>query len=276
MQPVPYVESEMTFIDEVRGARTHYFDLDPPLGLPRRYATRGHKVRIYSARRIVPTLSVDRQGLALARHPEGNLTDFRDEAAIRSRYYPAAEHLVRTLTGARRAIVFDHTLRSSGLGQRSAEGIDTAVTEAHNDYTLDSGRERVREMLERLAPGEDAAALMRNRYAVFNVWRPTTGVVEQMPLAVCDMGTLREDDFVPVVLKWRHRTGFVAALRFDPRHRWYYFPAQGVDEAIVFKCYDSRAGAGARSAAHAAFKDPATPASARVRESIEARVIALF
>ncbi len=276
IQAVPYVESSLSFVGDAPGTPTHYFDVEPPRGVPPRYPTVPHALRIYDARGTADALSIDRQGFVLARHPEGVLPDFRDEQAIRSVYYPALERLVQRVTGARRVVVFDHTLRSSGVVQRTAEGIDTAVTEAHNDYTPASGPERVREMLLRHVPDEDVDRAMRRRYAVFNVWRPIKGVVEQMPLALCDMQTMRASDFVGAVLRWPHRTGYVGALRFNPAQRWHYFPALDADEAIVFKCYDSRETNGVRFGAHAAFRDPTSPANAKIRESIEARTIALF
>lgn len=276
MSDLPHVEGTLHFLGEVAGTPTHYLGVAPPEGAPERYPQVAHRVRIRDARPIAGRLSVERQGFVLATDPEGASADVSDERAVAARYYPALERLLRQVTGARRVIVFDHTLRSSAVSERTAAGVDTAVTEAHNDYTAASGPARVREMLLRLAPEDDPEALMRRRYAVFNVWRPTNGVVEQMPLALCDMRTLRPADFVDVVLRWPHRTGYVSAVRFSPAQRWYYFPGLASDEALVFKCFDSLARDGVRSSAHAAFRDPTSPAGAKVRESIEARAIALF
>jgi hypothetical protein len=48
------------------------------------------------------------------------------------------------------------------------------------------------------------------------------------------------------------------------------------NEALVFKCYDSLKDGRARFTAHAAFDDPATPAGAPPRQSIESRILAFF
>ena len=118
---------------------------------------------------------------------------------------------------------------------------------------------------------------MRGRHAIFNVWRPTNGPVEQWPLAVCDMQSMTPDDFVDAELRWPHRTGHVCAVQHHPSHRWLYFPAMDVGEALVFKCYDSATHGGtARFGAHTAFADPTSRDGARTRESIEVRTIALF
>jgi len=267
----------LTFLGELSGTPTNYIDVEPPPGAPRLYPRVRCEVTVHDARADAHELSIDRQGVVLARHPEGVVRDFRDEAVLRGAYYPAVEGLVRATTGAARALIFDHTHRSSAVARRASDGTDIAVDEAHNDYTERSGPRRVRELLAGLVPGEDPDALMRGRYAIFNVWRPINGPVEQWPLAVCDMQSMRPADFVEAELKWPHRTGYVCAVRHSLAHRWLHVPAMDVDEALVFKCYDSAGRPGApRFGAHTAFADPTSPPDARPRESIEARVIALY
>ena len=276
----PFVETELTFLGAVEGTPVNRFDLDPP----QPYLGAKHRVRVNDLRPLADTLSLDRNGLMLARHPDGVLPDFRDAAAIKTRYYPALDRLVRESTGAVRAVVFDHTFRSSEkqptraapLTAWPAGNVDTVVTRVHNDYTPTSGPDRVREMLGRFAPDIDAAAAMQKRYAIFNVWRPVNGAVEQMPLAMCDMDSMSPSDFVPAENRWKHRTGYVSSVRYRPSHRWYYAPGLDVDEALLFKCYDSAPPGGRWCSAHSAFVDPTSPPNPRVRESIEARVIALW
>jgi hypothetical protein len=271
------VRAILTFLGEVSGTPTNYIDVEPPAGMPKLYPRVRREVAIHDVRNVARELSVDRQGLVLVDHPDGAMHDFRDEQALRSAYYPSVERLVREVTGAARVLTFDHTHRSSAVARRIADGTDIAVEEAHNDYTERSGPRRIRELLPGLAPGEDLDALMRGRHAIFNVWRPTNGPVEQWPLAVCDMQTMKLADFVDAELKWSHRTGYICAVRHNPAHRWLYVPNVDVDEALVFKCYDSADhGAGVRFGAHTAFVDPTSRNDARPRESIEVRTIALF
>jgi hypothetical protein len=47
-------------------------------------------------------------------------------------------------------------------------------------------------------------------------------------------------------------------------------------EAILVKCYDSATDGRTRFSLHAAFADPAAPADAPPRESIEVRTFAFF
>lgn len=267
----------LTFLGEVSGTPTNYFDVEPPPGTPRLYPRIRCEVVVHDARAIAGGLSVDREGVVLADHREGMIGDFRDDQALRSTYYPSVERLVCAVTGAARALVFDHTHRSSAVARRAPDGTDIAVDEAHNDYTERSGPRRVRELLAGLLPGEDPDALLRGRHAIFNVWRPINGPVEQWPLAVCDMQSMSLDDFVDAELRWPHRTGHVCAIRHNPAHRWLYVPAMDVGQALVFKCYDSATPGGTvRFGAHTAFVDPTSQGGARTRESIEVRTIALF
>jgi hypothetical protein len=271
------VRARLTFLGNVSGTPTNYFDVEPPPGTPRLYPRIRCEVVVHDARPIAGGLLVDREGVALANHRAGAVGDFRDEQALRSTYYPAVERLVCEVTGATRALVFDHTHRSSAVSRRASDGTDIAVDEAHNDYTERSGSCRIRELLGQLLPGEDPDELMRGRHAIFNVWRPINGPVEQWPLAVCDMQSMHRDDFVDAELRWPHRTGYVCAVRYNPTHRWLYFPAMDIDEALVFKCFDSAAhGAAVRFGAHTAFANPTSRGDARTRESIEVRTIALF
>ena len=269
------VRAQLTFLGPVTATPTNYFDVEPPPGVPRLYPRIRCEVVVHDARPAAAALSVDREGVVLADHPDGAIGDFRDEHALRATYHPAVERLVCAITGAVRALVFDHTHRSSAVQRRAADGTDIAVDEAHNDYTERSGPRRVRELLAALLPGEDPDRLMRSRHAIFNVWRPINGPVEQWPLAVCDMQSLARDDFVDAELHWPHRTGHVCAVRHRPAQRWLHVPAMRVDEALVFTCYDS-ARSGVRFGAHTAFADPTSRPGARPRESIEVRSIALF
>ncbi len=113
--------------------------------------------------------------------------------------------------------------------------------------------------------------LLKNRFAVINVWRPIRGPVQESPLAVCDAQTMVQDDFVKHVLKYRDRDGEVYSVAYNPNHRWYYVPNQQKEEVLLLKCYDSD-GRRARFTAHSAFEDPTSPArrrAARKRRSAD-------
>ncbi|MCH8099418.1 MAG: methyltransferase, partial [Proteobacteria bacterium] len=61
-----------------------------------------------------------------------------------------------------------------------------------------------------------------------------------------------------------------------PEQRWYYFPEMQMDEALLFKTFDSETDGRARFTVHSSFADPSAPADAPPRESIETRCLLFF
>lgn len=240
-------------------------------GAPQRsYHNVKHTVTILNGRDVAERLTLDGQGFALVLHPTA-VVNFYDEAEVRAIYYPEVERLVKQATGAARVLVFDHNVRCGPMAKEGRNGAREPVRFAHNDYTLKSGPQRVRDLM-----GDEAEALLKNRYEFINVWRPIRGPVQEAPLAVCDARSMRPADFVATDLKYRDRTGEVYSVGFNPEHRWFYFPRMQRDEALLLKCYDSAVDGRARWTAHTAFDDPTSPPDAPPRESIETRTIAFF
>jgi hypothetical protein len=246
---------------------------DPPPGIARtNTAYAGHLFAIHDARPIAGALSLDREGFALVRH-ETAIRDFDDEAALRSVYYPESERLVAEATGASRVLVFDHTIRRRfpHTQDRTAGLPRQPVPRVHNDYTVKSGPQRVRDLL-----GDEADDLLSRRFAIVNVWRPIRGPLVDTPLAVADARSVPFGDFIASDLVYRDRRGETYAVAFNPAHRWFYVPAMRQDEALLIKCYDSAEDHRARFSPHTAFEDPTTPEDALPRESIELRTLAFF
>lgn len=263
------VETTLNYLADMAERPTYYL-YEPPAGTPWRN-TKGDRraVRIGDARELVPEPSLDRQGFALA-HLE-TAVDLYDGGAVRDGYYREVERLVQAATGAARVLAFDHNLRSAATVGRSADGTQGPVRFAHNDYTERSAPQRVRDLLD----ADEAAGLLRGRFAVINVWKPIRGPVRNAPLAFCDARSIRPDDLRPTDLRYRDRTGEVYSLTFNPEHRWFYFSDMQANEVLLLKCFDSD-GERARFTAHSAFDDPASPADAPARESIEVRTLAFF
>jgi hypothetical protein len=265
--------------DRVEGVLNYLADKDqhpvtynfkPPPGIPAQTGTYARfTVRIHSARVIMSELSLDRQGFAVTRQNTA-VANFYDADEVRRVYYPEVQRLVREFTGAVKVHVFDHNVRSRPMAQRRENGAQEPVKVAHNDYTLKSGPQRVRDLL----PNE-ADELLKNRFAVINVWRPIRGPVEESPLAVCDAQSMVQEDFVKHVLKYRDRDGEVYSVAYNPNHRWYYLPDQQKEEVLLLKCYDSD-GRRARFTAHSAFEDPSSSPDAAPRESVEVRTLVFF
>jgi hypothetical protein len=229
-----------------------------------------HKMPIYDGRAVADQLSLEREGFIFVRH-ETKVKDFYDGTEVRSIYYPEIEKLVKETSGAKRVLVFDHTLRSADSATREAKQISGPVRNAHNDYTEWSGPQRVRDLLP-----DEAEELLKGRFAVIQVWRPIRNPVQREPLAIADARTIGTSELFPSSRIYPDRVGEVYHCAFNPKHRWYYFPNMQRNEAVVFKTFDSCRDGRARWTAHTAFDDPNSPADAPPRESVEMRTLAFF
>ena len=271
MEGLEHVEASMNYLVPPTEKPAFYL-YEPPPGTPQRTTENDrHTVAIQNGRKILESLSLDEQGFTLTHH-DTDMSNFYDKEEVRAVYYPELEQLVRKATGASKVLVFDHNVRCAAMAERGENGAQRPVKSAHNDYTHKSGPQRVRDLVE----PTQAARLLEHRFAVINVWRPIVGPVEEMPLAVCDAQSIREQDLVPTDLVYRDRTGEVYQLAFSPEHRWFYFPNMQRTDVMLIKCYDSAQDGRARFSAHSAFRDPTSPPDAAPRESIEARTLAFF
>jgi hypothetical protein len=227
-----------------------------------------HSVIIRNGRRF--ETSLDGEGFLLAWH-ETAVTDFFDETQLREVYYPEMIELIKAQSGAKRVVVFDHTLRTADDADRAARKIREVVPRVHNDYTEWSGPQRVRDLLP-----DEAETLLKGHFAIIQVWRPIRYPVETFPLAMCDAQSISPDDLIVTERRHPNRIGQTYSVSYNPDHRWFWFPLQRREEAIVFKVYDSLTDGRARWSAHTAFDDPTSPPDARPRESIEIRTLAFF
>ena len=214
--------------------------------------------------------SLDREGFEL-RTQSSNVENFYDEDAIASTYDAEVRELVREATGARRVEIFDHTRRAASTEARRKHGIREPSITIHNDYDTDSGPNRLRDVYP-----DEADALLNKRFAIINVWRSINGLVENFPLALCDASTVMSDDLISVQRIAKDRVGAIQYATYSASHRWCYFPQMQMDEALLFKVYDSSVDGCARFTIHTSFNDPNAGEGAAGRESIETRCFVFF
>jgi len=214
--------------------------------------------------------SLDGNGFVFVPHPT-QVKDFFDKDQLQATYYPEVEALIRKVSGAKRVVVFDHTLRSGNEAEREARLIREPVLSAHNDYTEWSGPNRVREVLP-----DEAETLLKGRFAIIQVWRAINQPIASNPLAIADAKSVAAGDLLIAERRYPHRIGQTYRLKHNPAHRWVYFPRMRRDEALVFKVYDSEKDGRARFTPQTSFVDPSTPPGAPPRQSIEARTLAFF
>ncbi|MFK4448177.1 hypothetical protein ABH944_003338 [Caballeronia udeis] len=266
------VEAELNYLRAGEGRPVSY-TFEPPAGVPwTSGALEPRRVTVRDARPLAAAgeLSLDKSGFERVAHRSA-LTDFSDDAAIRSIYYSESEQVLLKATGAEKVVVFDHTLRDSLNGSRATSSLREPVRRVHNDQTFVSGPRRVRDHL----PADEAAQRLKQRFAIINLWRPLD-VVEQLPLALCDARSIAASDLVPSDLVYKDKVGETFSFTHNAAHRWYYFPKLRPDEALLLKIYDSRNDGTARLTAHTAFEDPTTPEDAAPRRSIELRALVFW
>ena len=225
---------------------------------------------VQDGRALAAELALDTNGFVLVDH-DTRMRNFFDENELKAVYYPEVERLIERVAGASRVVIFDHTLRSGDESEREEKLVREPVLSAHNDYTEWSGPQRVREIM-----GDEAEALLARRFAIVQVWRAINKPIESNPLALADARSVAADDLLVSERRYPHRVGQTYRLKYNPGHRWFYFPRMRRDEAIVFKVYDSAKDGRARFTPHTSFEDSSTPAGAPPRQSIEVRAFAFF
>lgn len=264
------VEGSLNYLGEMDERPVTY--AYPPPGTPESNLwIEPHKMRIRDGRPLAGELSLDQQGFQLVRRATA-VKDFYDPEEVRNVYYPEVIELLKQASGAEKVVIFDHTLRRAGSSKQKIKGVKEPVQSAHNDYTLTSGPQRVRELL----PADEAAERLKHRYTEVNVWRPISGPVMEWPLAVCDARSMEQKDFVATYRLYPDRTGEIYTITYNPNHRWYYFPKMERNEVVLLKGFDSLSDGRARFTGHTSFADPTSPAGAPPRESIEVRALLFF
>lgn len=247
------------------GARQSH-EIDPRNG---RFAKSVERAVTLHDGRAEPAI-LDTHGFELLAHRRPDV-DWNDAAAVADVYYPQARALVLGRTGARRAFLFDHTVRHGDETVRAARGVREPAYGVHNDYTHWSARKRLRDLL-----ADEAETLLQRRFAIVQVWRPIRRTVEADPIAIADARGIRASDLIPVNRISPGRVGETWQVAWHSRQRFYWFPHLTPDEALLFKVYDSATDGRARFTAHTAFRLPTQNAATPARESCEVRMFVFF
>ena len=121
------------------------------------------RVVIHNGRPHTNDFALERNGFRFVRH-DTKVADFFDEAEIKRVYYPEMEALIKAESGAKRVVVFDHTLRTADDELRESKKIREVVRRVHNDYTEWSAPQRVRDIVP-----DEAEDLLTRRFAVIQV-----------------------------------------------------------------------------------------------------------
>jgi hypothetical protein len=146
----------------------------------------------------------------------------------------------------------------------------------HNDYGVDfeevTRRNPFFDFEKQKAKYDETKS---NEFMLINFWRPIKPMSDKplrsLPLCFLDASTLSEDDMVAIDQK---SLGIAMALKYNPNHKFYYYPDMTVDEVVVFKQFHNvRNDTEARMPVfHTAFPDPAADENTEGRVSFEYRV----
>ena len=235
------------------------------------FATR--EVKIHNGRQHRLDTSLDVEGFKLVQQAT-RVDNFYDDSQVESTYHDEVKALLRDITGASRVEIFDDTRRSASLERQRDEGIREPASIVHNDYTARSG---VKRLVDYFADDPDEAdKLLQRPFAIINVWRSIAGPIYNHPLVMCDAASVRPEDLVAVERRAEERTGELQVALYNPDQKWFYFPEMQMDEALLFKTFDSETDGRARFTIHSSVEIPDAHADAAPRESIETRCLVFF
>ena len=133
---------------------------------------------------------------------------------------------------------------------------------------------------------EEAKRRQKHRWAILNIWRPLGRAATREPLALMDGNTIRDEEVVGVwatIAKGKGGYGNIYAagqgwemgqILASEEHKWYYISDLGVNEAIIFKQFDSKMDGRARRTPHTSFETPHDHGPAR--QSVELRALCFW
>jgi hypothetical protein len=240
-----------------------------------------YEVTIRNARLAGP-FTLDHHGFELTQHTSV-ISDWEANYGPDSPYAREVAEVAMRLSGADLIVPMGGQIRSSGL---TGATVQPPAAEAHVDFTTKTAQ-MVAERLYR-AKRPDGAGF--TRFICFSLWRPLSQPPQDMPLALCEGGSVRDDegtantkvdvDIIPtgdaLFADIPGEEDMVAAtiFRHSPDHKWWYFPDMTPDEVIFIKFHDSDHSRAWR-APHTAFRDTSRP-DANARKSMEYRAAAFF
>jgi hypothetical protein len=240
-----------------------------------------YPVTIRNARLAGP-FTLDDHGFCISRHHTA-ITDWAANYDHDSAYAGEVVETVSRLTGADLVVPMGGMVRCSGL---TSPTVQPPAAEAHVDFTTRSAQ-RIAAMLYQKARPAGAGY---DRFIAFSLWRVLSPPPQDMPLALCEGGSVRDDEgtantkvdvdeiptgealFAPI--EGEEDMAAASIFHHSPDHRWWYFPDMALDEVILIKFHDSDHSRAWR-APHTAFRDTSRP-DALERRSMEFRGIAYF
>ena len=108
----PYVrQTTLNYFSRTDDEAPFQYVLEPPAGRPKtNIGADPHPVTINDVRGNEDAVGLDKTGFQFVKHVSQE-KDFLDEEKITTEYYKEVEELLKNVTGAKRVVIFDHTIR---------------------------------------------------------------------------------------------------------------------------------------------------------------------
>ncbi|XP_014559508.1 hypothetical protein COCVIDRAFT_35279 [Bipolaris victoriae FI3] len=242
---------------------------------------------IRDARTSGKTFDLDTNGFTFVTlPPKDRVTRESTEEEVKREYYPEVEEIVKKLTGATTAHVFNHVIRAhtspseKGILDPKGRWQDIPSGHPHVDYAGSPSAIAGTQLELSLPPHISTLFTSSRRFAFLGAWRPLKPV-RRDPLAVCDATSVPDSDY-QIRQREFSRTGiksenYVMSHGEQGRqvHQWWYLSHMMPDEMVVFKGFDTERGKPGWRCPHTAFRVPGTEGE-EARESIEVRVVVFW
>jgi hypothetical protein len=240
-----------------------------------------YEVTVRNARLTGP-FTLDQHGFCLSHH-HTDITDWEANYGPDSPYAAQVSEVARRLTGADLVVPMRGMVRDSGA---TSATVQPPAAEAHVDFNKRSAERIAHTMYRKARPQGEGY----RRFLAFSLWRPLSPPPQDMPLALCEGRSVRDDegthntkvdvDEIPsgdalfAAIEGEENMAAATIFHHSPDHRWWYFPDMTSDEVILIKFFDSDF-ARAWRCPHTAFRDTSR-AHSNPRRSIEFRGMAYF
>jgi len=232
--------------------------------------------------RLAGPFTLREHGFCIGQH-HTRVTDWQANYGPDTPYAAEVSEAAMHLCGADVVVPMGGMMRSAGT---TSATVQPPAAEAHVDFTR-ACAERIAARIYQSAHPQGPAY---QRFIAFSLWRALSPPPQDMPLALCEGGSVRDAEgthntkvdvdeiptgdalFAPIA--GEEQMAAATIFHHSPDHRWWYFPDMTPDEVVFIKFYDSDH-SGAWRCPHTAFRDSSRP-DAIERHSMEFRGIAYF
>lgn len=284
-------------------ARLNY--VEPGASLLRRFIATGeevnsfgyheHSVRIRNARPHRDRFTLDTAGFELFDHRSA-VVDFLDEEEVATVYTGEAVDLVKRATGASSVFITNWNLRSTDQAevrdfrQKGRVGRTGRMQPPGFQVHIDQYPDAAERFASRLYADRAPTGPGYHRFITLSLWRTFSQPPQDLPLAVCEFPSIRDEeglrntlifgDSIPeekmmhAPIEGEDRLPAATLFKYDPAHRWWFYPDMNRDEALLFKFHDTDQSVAWR-VPHTAFADNSVE-HPNPRQSIELRCTAFF